>query len=148
MTNTYLLDTNILLRLVDRLSVHHAAAVVAVSRLLAAGYEVYITAQNLVEFWAVATRPLAANGLGWESSRTASEVNELRYRFPLLHDTPDIFLRWLQLVTAGAVGGRQVHDARLVAVMGVHSITHLLTFNVEDFRRYSAITVMHPDDVR
>jgi hypothetical protein len=31
--------------------------------------------------------------------------------------------------------------------MEAHSITHLLTFNSNDFLRYSAITVVHPDDV-
>jgi hypothetical protein len=40
-----------------------------------------------------------------------------------------------------------VHDARLVAVMRVHSLTHILTFNTTDFIRYPAITVVHPRDV-
>ena len=148
MTVAYLLDTNILVRLVDRASASHDVALVAVSRLLAAGYDLYITAQNLIEFGAVATRPIAANGLGWDMMRTHSGVTDLINRFPLLDDTPGIFPRWLNLVTAVGVSGRQVHDARLVAVMEVHAVTHLLTFNVEDFRRYSTITVVHPDAVR
>jgi predicted nucleic acid-binding protein len=148
LTIAYLLDTNILLRLVDRASARHATALTAVARLLAAGHDLYLTAQNLIEFWAVATRPLAANGLGWDTARTLAEVNELRSRFPLLEDTPDIFPHWLDLVSAGAVSGKQVHDARLVAVMQAHSIAHLLTFNVEDFRRYAMITSVQPEDVR
>ena len=31
--------------------------------------------------------------------------------------------------------------------MLVHGITHVLTFNVADFARYSEITVVHPHDV-
>ncbi len=31
--------------------------------------------------------------------------------------------------------GKQVHDARLVAVCHVHGVTHLLTFNVGHFVR-------------
>ena len=31
--------------------------------------------------------------------------------------------------------GKQVHDARLLAVCHVHAVTHLLTFNVAHFNR-------------
>ena len=34
------------------------------------------------------------------------------------------------------VSGVQVHDARLVATMLVHDVTHILTFNTQDFIRY------------
>ena len=33
--------------------------------------------------------------------------------------------------------GVQVHDARLVAAMIAHNVTHILTFNVTDFARYT-----------
>jgi predicted nucleic acid-binding protein len=39
--------------------------------------------------------------------------------------------------------GKASHDARLVAAMKVHGITHVLTFNVDDFKRYE-ISVLHP----
>ena len=35
----------------------------------------------------------------------------------------------------------------LVAAMHVYGVSHLLTFNVADFRRFSNITVQHPQDV-
>ena len=44
--------------------------------------------------------------------------------------------------------GRRVHDTRLVAVMKVHKVTHLLTFNTEDFKRYDGITIVDPKDVK
>jgi hypothetical protein len=47
-------------------------------------------------------------------------------------------------VLAHAVSGAQVHDARLVAAMHVHGLTHLLTLNVPDFTRYPGITIVHP----
>lgn len=34
--------------------------------------------------------------------------------------------------------GKQVHDARLVAVCHVHRVTHLLTFNIGHFARLAA----------
>jgi predicted nucleic acid-binding protein len=37
--------------------------------------------------------------------------------------------------------------AYLVASMLVHGVTHILTFNVEDFQRYPDITVVHPQNM-
>ena len=43
-----------------------------------------------------------------------------------------------------SVKGVQSHDARIVAAMNIYSITHLLTFNVDDFKRYKEIEVIRP----
>ncbi len=51
---------------------------------------------------------------------------------------------WRQLVDRYDVRGRQVHDARLVAVMLTYDITHLLTLNAADFYRFEEITVVVP----
>jgi hypothetical protein len=56
-------------------------------------------------------------------------------RFPILADTPDIYPAWKTLVYALSVIGKQVHDARLVAVCHVDRITHVLTFNLSHFIR-------------
>jgi predicted nucleic acid-binding protein len=65
----------------------------------------------------------------------------------LLPDTPDIYPEWRRLVLAIGVSGRQVHDARLAAVMRAHGVTHILTFNASDFTRYPGITVVHPREL-
>jgi predicted nucleic acid-binding protein len=51
---------------------------------------------------------------------------------------------WRRLVGAHAVSGKSAHDARLVAAMKVHGITHILTFNSGDFGRYPEVTVIEP----
>ena len=43
--------------------------------------------------------------------------------------------------------GKNAHDARFVAAMSVHGLSHLLTFNSQDFRQYPAITAVAPADV-
>jgi hypothetical protein len=53
--------------------------------------------------------------------------------FPLLPETPDIYPAWKALVEALGIIGKRVHDARLVAVCHVHTVTHVLTFNVAHF---------------
>ena len=40
-----------------------------------------------------------------------------------------------------------MNDARLVAIMRTHGVRSLLTFDVDDFARYSGIDVMHPKTV-
>ena len=80
---SYLADTNLLLRLADPESKQHPVATQALARLLGQGDEVYVTPQNFIEFWAVATRPVEANGFGWTSERTAKEVSDLQDRFPM-----------------------------------------------------------------
>ena len=47
---TYLLDTNMWLRAVQREALHHRLAVDALVALLGRGDEVFVTAQNLIEF--------------------------------------------------------------------------------------------------
>lgn len=107
-----------------------------------------MTAQNLIEFWAVATRPREANGLGWSTQRTADEIRQILDRFALLADTPDIVRRWLTLVANYDIKGKKVHDTRLVAVMQTHGVTSLLTFNTADFKNYPDITLLHPREVK
>jgi predicted nucleic acid-binding protein len=119
----------------------------AVRRLLARGDRVCITAQNLIEFWAVATRPTAANGLGWTVVKAKTEVERLLDQFPLLLESPAVFVHWRQLVATLGVEGKNVHDARLIAVMRAHGVTHFLTFNTEDFSRYPGIVLVHPSEV-
>ena len=60
---------------------------------------------------------------------------------------PAIYPEWERLVIQYAVIGRNAHDARIVAAMKVHGITHLLTFNVGDFKRFQGITVVAPDEI-
>jgi predicted nucleic acid-binding protein len=55
--------------------------------------------------------------------------------------------RWLDLCSRYGVSGRSAHDARLVALMLAHGLTHLLTLNSADFARYAEITAVTPDDV-
>lgn len=54
--------------------------------------------KGFIEFWAVATRPLEANGFGWTSHRTAKEVTDLQDRFVMLADSPEVLTCWLELV--------------------------------------------------
>ena len=141
---SYLADTNVLRRLADPNSEQHPVATQALARLLGQGDEVYVTTQNFIEFWAVATRPVEANGFGWTSERTAKEVSDLQERFPVLQDSPEVFTRWLELVKRLPIHGKRVHDARLVAVLQAYAVEHLVTFNTHDFAVFSFLLLTDP----
>jgi predicted nucleic acid-binding protein len=142
----YLVDTNVLLRGVQKSHPMHSGAVRATALLL--NHEkVSVIPQNLIEFWAVATRPKISNGLGFSVYETAQRIAVIKSAFRLLPDTPDIFKEWERLVAQHQVLGKQVYDARLVAAMRVHNLTHLLTFNTADFKRFTAITAVSPENI-
>lgn len=121
----------------------HAAARAALVAVRARGDVLCFVPQVLYEFWVVSTRPLNNNGRGLTPAATAAELTAIRTDFVLFDDGPDILPTWETLVTTFAVTGKPAHDARLVAAMRVHGLTHLLTFNGADFARYP-ITVLDP----
>ena len=55
---------------------------------------------------------------------------------------PAIYVEWKSLVTQHAVMGKKAHDARIVAAMKVHNVSHLLTFNRADFKRFQGIIIV------
>ncbi|HVO24765.1 MAG TPA: type II toxin-antitoxin system VapC family toxin [Candidatus Margulisiibacteriota bacterium] len=140
----YLIDTNILVRLVSPRDPLKPVALTAVDQLRRQQDQLSIAPQTLMEFWAVATRPPENNGLGLAPTAAAQEVDRFAENFPLVPEPPALYPRWRQLAQAHAVRGRQVFDARLAAIMIEAGIDHILTFNADDFRRYPGITPVSP----
>lgn len=129
----YLVDTSILARLANSADALHPVAARAVLELHQRSEVLHITAQNLIEFRNLATRPTGLNGLGLSIVDAEAKAAIFEGRFPLLAETPDIHPAWKSLVSALGIIGKRVHDARLVAVCHVHATTHVLTFNVSHF---------------
>lgn len=138
-----LVDTNVLLRRLQSEHPEHGIAVESVARLLGAHEAVYFTLQNISEFWNVATRPSARNGLGLPAALALKEVNKIEKVLTVLPDSPAVYGEWKRLVVAHGVLGTKVHDAKLVATMNVHGLLRILTFDVGDFARYD-IEIVHP----
>jgi predicted nucleic acid-binding protein len=140
-----LLDTNILARMAQPGTAAYQSALDAVTALHVRGDVPCLVPQVLYELWVVATRPAAVNGLGFTPAQADAELARVLGLFPLFFpDTAAIFPEWRRLVAAHQVSGRSAHDARLVAAMAVHGLTHLLTFNTAHFARYPGITVLDP----
>jgi predicted nucleic acid-binding protein len=97
---------------------------------------VRVTAQNLIEFWNVATRPADKNGFGLNPADAEPVLRLIERLFSVLPDSAEVYPEWRHLILSFNVSGVQVHDARLVAAMKVHGISHIVTFNAGDFARY------------
>lgn len=139
-----LLDTNILARIAHKNHPHTPVASAALSRLWNEGHEVRVVPQVLYEYWSVATRPAEENGLGISLQVADTDVSDFMRIFSVLRDERGILDRWQEIVRDIGIGGKQAHDARLIAAMRRHGLTHLLTFNVSDFRRYTDVELLDP----
>ena len=141
-----LLDTNILARLAQDTSPLHAMAKSSVDAWESHGESLHIVPQNLYEFWVICTRPVGSphNGLGLTVMQAEAERSRALSLFKFLPDTGTVYTEWERLVVSKQVKGKKAHDARLVAAMMAHGITHLLTFNLPDFSRYGNIQLVDP----
>lgn len=143
----FCVDSNILIYIVNDLSPFHINTSKAILAISSRGDKLMVFPQNLVEFWAVATRPIAANGLGMTIAQTEHEIENFKNTFSILAEAPAIYPEWERLVVAHSVSGKNVHDTRIVAQMNVHGIVNLLTFNTKDFSRYTNINSVDPASV-
>ena len=129
-----LLDTNVLLAATDRARRLHDAAfelLVSDPRTLA------VTTQVMREFLAVATRPMRANGLGQSGLVAVANLEELTRDLDVLAESAQSMDRLMSLVRTAEVGGKQVHDANLVAVALTNEVNTIVTDNISDFARFA-----------
>ena len=94
-----------------------------------------ISRQVVREYLAVVTRPQT-----WlvaiSREEALEDVNRLVGAFEVLEDGPVVTERLLELCREVQVGGRQINDSNIVGTMLAHGERRLMTFNVDDFRRY------------
>ena len=128
-------DTNVLVfaRVVE--SPDHEIAVDRLGRAFQTSEPPRISRQILREYLSVVTRPLS-----WREALPLSEalddVDKLLDTYSLLEDGPAVTETLVRLCREVLVGGRQIHDANIVATMLAHGERRLLTFNTSDFRRF------------
>ena len=104
----------------------------------ASGERLCISRQVLREFVAVITRPQI-----WAQAKSPPEAAlaalTLASDFEILEDGATVCEELLDLCRRYSFGGRQVHDANIVATMLAHQERRLLTFNDADFRRFAEL---------
>ena len=129
-------DTNVLIYASQKQSRFHAQAVTHLEETRQAGQKLWISRQVLREYLSVVTRPQSGQA-PLSMSLAIADVQSFERAFNVAEDGPDIFRKLTELLAQVPTGGKQVHDANLVATMLTYGITRLLTFNVADLRRFS-----------
>ncbi|HTQ08968.1 MAG TPA: type II toxin-antitoxin system VapC family toxin [Fimbriimonadaceae bacterium] len=144
-----LLDTNILLRLVQAKDPNNLALTRAVEGLQDSDVEVCCTAQALRELWHAATRQESANGLGLSHSEAGALLQKVVAQCTILYETESSFTEWRRIVEIDGITGAACHDANRAAIALVNGVDRILTFDGSDFRRFKSagLTVLEPKDL-
>ena len=144
---SYLIDTNVLLRLARKVDAQYPLVKAAISELENRRSVLCFSLQNIVEFWNVCTRPVDRNGFGLGTEETARMVEAIERTMTLLPDNEAVYTAWKRIVTKHQVSGVKVHDARLAAIMEVHGVDQIRTFNQADFERFKNVMAIHPTEI-
>lgn len=127
-------DTNVLVYANVAEAPLHAQALGALTRARESGRTLWISRQVLREYLTTLTRPQAFAAV--PRATVLEQVQLFVERFEVADDTAAITEQLCRLMTEIPVGGKQVHDANIVATMLVYGIPAVLTHNGQDFARF------------
>lgn len=143
---TIFIDTNILVYATDDESPFHAKSFARLKQLMTDEIDLAISPQIVREYLVVLTRGLPPD----DPARYAALHNVKTYleAFTLLDENKESVARLQIIMENCAVGGKQIHDANIVAVMQSHGVKRLLTYNLDDFKKYDQwIEILGLDEV-
>lgn len=129
-------DTNNLIYAQQTLSPFHAQATATLQALAMAGHPLWISRQILREYLAAMSRAGALTGSVSPASLIA-DVQSFQAQFRMAEDGLAVTAHLLNLLGIIPCGGKQIHDANIVATMLAYGIPKLLTHNVADFKRFA-----------
>ncbi len=146
MNDTFLVDANVLLALLQPAHSRRAEAEGAARELERRFDRLVLAHQTLYEIYVTVTRPTDSPG-GWGLSPADAKLllDKLQVTYTLLDERP-LFDTWQRLVATYNTRGKPSHDARLVSFAIEHGLSQILTFNTRDFTRYApeGVTPIHP----
>nr|WP_298378441.1 PIN domain-containing protein [uncultured Halomonas sp.] len=143
--NMLFIDTNILIYANVMETPFHEQALEAINTARRAGRTLWISRQIIREYLVTMTRPQTFENL--PKSKVLKQVDQFVEHFHIADDTSAVTDRLVKLIGDFSVGGKQIHDANIVATLLAYDIPCLLTHNVKDFNRFDKIiTVEHLDE--
>lgn len=137
------IDTNILTRATIITAPLHQEAKTSLTTLWNQGAELWISRQVIREYVANATRPQTYSP-AIPINLVEQQVQNFLRQFQVADDTDAVTRQLLLLLNQVPTGGKQVHDANIVASMLVYGINTLHTNNVQDFARFSNYITIQP----
>ncbi len=131
-------DTNVLIYANVSTAPFHEQALNSIETAFQSERSLWISRQVLREFIAARTRPQT-----FAQPSTPDVVIErvqyLEERFQVADDTAAVTEHLIKLLENHKIGGKQVHDANIVATMQAYDIPCLLTHNIKDFKRFGEV---------
>jgi predicted nucleic acid-binding protein len=131
-------DTNVLVYAAIPAFPFHGAALAQLGAFRQAGVALWISRQILREHLAALTRPQAFTP-PIVPAVLITDVIRFQSQFQIAEDGPVVTASLLALLGSVAVGGKQVHDANIVATMQAQGLRRLLTHNTADFARFGTL---------
>jgi predicted nucleic acid-binding protein len=132
--NALFVDTNVLVYANIIETPFHEQALAAINAAYQANRTIWISRQVIREYLVTMTRPQAFENL--PRATVLEQIEQFTERFEVADDTSAATERLLQLLANYKLGGKQVHDANIVAAMQTYGIPALLTHNTKDFERF------------
>lgn len=139
-------DTNILSYAQLAKSPFHLQAKARLLEFEAQGVELWISRQILREYLAVMTRPGTLTGQ-IPVADLIRDTQDFEAQFRIAEDSQIVTENLRTILRQVAVGGKQVHDANIVATMQAYGIPQLLTHNVGDFTRFGRLITVLPLEI-
>ena len=133
-------DTNVLVYANVQESPWHEQALAAITSAHQAGRMLWISRQVMRKYLVTMTRPQAFANL--PQATVLAQLERFGELFQVADDTAAVTEALLTLLKNYPIGGKQVHDANIVATMQVQGIRHLLTHNEKDFARFGDVLVL------
>jgi len=136
-------DTCILVYANLKLSPFHQQTVERLKSYDEKGCELWISRQTLREYLSAMTK----QSMLTSAIPLSSLIADVRYfanRFLVGEDGPKVTESLLNLISQSPTGGKQIHDANIVATMLEYGVNRLLTHNVKDFKRFSNVITIIP----
>jgi predicted nucleic acid-binding protein len=137
MVDRAFLDTGILLRSTHINASMHDEVDKLVSGMRQDGYELWISRQVIREYLVQVTRPgILRQPLGIKQVK--NRLKTLRMVYQVADETNSVTDKLTELLEAIPSGGKQIHDANIVATMMAYDIDTLLTLNVAHMQRFES----------
>nr|VFJ95255.1 MAG: Predicted nucleic acid-binding protein, contains PIN domain [Candidatus Kentron sp. LFY] len=130
-------DTNVLVYANVIETPFHEQALTAINAAHQAGRTIWISRQVIREYLVTMTRPQAFENL--PKTTVLEQVGQFIKRFQVANDTAAVTSQLIELMEDFQIGGKQVHDANIIATMLAYDIPSLLTHNIKDFERFGEV---------
>jgi len=135
--NALFIDTNVLVYANVVETPFHEQALAAINAAYQANRTIWISRQVIREYLVTMTRPQAFENL--PRATVLEQVGQFTERFEVADDTATVTGQLVKLMKDFQIGGKQVHDANIVATMQAYGIPALLTHNIKDFERFEEV---------